>query len=51
MWFIRYNDSLKMYEKITSILMKFEQYIAYANIRIADEVWTELPTRTYKLIH
>lgn len=46
MRFIRYNDILKMYEKIAPILMKYEQHIAYANIRITDEVWTQLPTRT-----
>lgn len=38
MWFIRYNKILKIYGKIAPILMKFEQYIAYASIWIPDEV-------------
>lgn len=38
MWFIRYNNILKIYGKIAPILMKFEKYIAYTNIRTPDEV-------------
>lgn len=38
MWFIRYNNILNIYGKIAPILMKFEQYIAYANTWIPGEV-------------
>lgn len=38
MWGCKFTRFLKLFAKKTPILMKFEQYIAYANTRIINAV-------------